>query len=125
MALRSKVDKPETMPLIELELAIYKRYTRGASTFEAGKVYRFTQEQAMQLLTEQDNHRSVWKVYRPGAAPLTPEQRKEASVVDYSERPLNVLSETDDPTVLKPKAVEIGNEEEIASILATGDVVEV
>lgn len=46
--------KPANDGTTILELALYKIYTWGANTYEAGKPYRFRNADAMQLMSEQD-----------------------------------------------------------------------
>ena len=126
MALRAKVGemRAEATPVL-LELTHFKRYYRMGVMYESGQIYRFTSEQAVQLLSEQDNGRAVWRVHRGAQVELSPAARKEASIVDLTERVIVAQPVSDDPTFVTPKRIEIGNDEEIESILSTGDIVTV
>lgn len=102
-----------------LELALYKIYNRMGSRFEKGKVYQFTPEQAVILLGEQDAGRAIWKVFRKPLPEPTPVQKIESNIVDATK--LTVTESLSDDTMPALEAIEIGNDEEIAEILAAAE----
>jgi len=109
-----------------LELALYKIYTWGGVTYEGGKPYRFNNIDAMRLLAEQDMERPVWKIHQPAK----PKQAPKNEIVDATRNrvtnPVDELVETIPATIPSPKRIDVGNDSEIADILAktedSGDV---
>jgi hypothetical protein len=123
MALKAK--EASAGSTVNLELAFSKRYNRMGELFEAGKVYRFSAEQAVKLLEEEDNGKRIWRVVRAISPVLSPALQQAAAVIDRTDRPVAAVPENDDPTAPAKNKIEIGNDEEIESILNTGDVVTV
>jgi len=98
-----------------LELALYKIYTWGANTYEQGKPYRFKNADAMQLMSEQDLGRPVWKIYRP----VKVREVQKVEVMDATS--VTASLPVEDPTVLRPdpkaKRIDVGSDDEIQDIL--------
>jgi hypothetical protein len=104
-----------------LELALYKKYTWGTTTYEAGKPYRFRHQDAMVLLSEQDTGRPIWRLYTPERPKVVPSNEPQDKTWVQALPPVENLSVTPPPA----KRIEIGDDSEIADILQTtseGDV---
>jgi hypothetical protein len=114
--------KPVT---VLLELALYKRYMRLGVFYESGVIYKVTKEQAVILLGEQDNGKALWKVYRPARETPSAEVQKARNVVDATTVKVVATPQDADPSQPRQTRIEIGNDEEIASILEKEDVVTV
>lgn len=121
-------DKKEAAPVVAqkapefvlLELAFYKRYTRGVhgKTFEADNAYRFTKEQAEVLLqdVEEVSGRPIWRRYKPKADPrrvVVPEGHK--ATMDATDTQIAKMAMSDEVNI---KGLEVGSDAEIADILA-------
>jgi hypothetical protein len=106
--------EPSGIPNILLELALYNLYTRGGVTYEKGKAYRFDQNTAIMLMSEQDMGRPVWRQY---VAP--PQVRKrETEIVDQTRRVVEPPpAETAHAVeVSAPKRLDIGDDSELADL---------
>jgi len=119
MALKTPDNKPMTPPSDDamlLELALYTRYTRKKNTYIGGQVYRFKRADALQLLTEMDLGRPIWKQWRK---PTPKKQTATSTVVDATAISIERIGEPisglvpDDPA----KRIDVGTDEEIADIL--------
>ncbi len=110
---------------ILLELALYKNYTCGTGmdlmAYEAGKAYRFTQETAMALLSEQDHGRPIWRIYRPARV----KTHQASPVVDATRVQATRTRQTVDQVLNPPdsgkKRIEVGDDAEIADLLPKDD----
>ena len=100
-----------------LELALYTNYTWKDEAFQKGKAYKFTKNNAMQLLTETDHGRPVWRIYRqvrPKAAPKNEVFDATAIKADPAVEVVNGIPD---------KRIDVGSDDEIADILGRdGDV---
>lgn len=116
MALKNEVKTDGVTPIetVLLELALYTNYTWKGSTFEKGKAYRFKRVDAMQLLTETDFGRPVWKIYR---APVQKAAPKE-SIIDATSVEVQNIAEPIHG--IEQKSISVGDDSEIQDIL--GDV---
>lgn len=129
MPVTSKVKiAPTSENEVYLELSFYERYTKGGRTYEKGTAYKFTKDQAITLLSEQDGARSIWRRYRPGddeevqVVKVTPKKKVEDATQEAVKPAASNEMET---TANPPKAIEIGNEEEIADLLGDPANVEI
>jgi len=109
---------------VMLELAFYKNYRRNNVPYTKGTVYKFSPEQALILLREQDAGRRIWKrVTTLRVAPPKPivaaERVNNRVVVDATAEPVTVnKDEFGEPEKTEElPAIELGNDEEIADIL--------
>ena len=99
-----------------LELALYTRYTRKKNTYLGGQVYRFKRADAMQLLTEMDSGRPIWRMWRK---PAPKKQTATSTVMDATAISVERVGEPisglvpDDPS----KRINVGTDDEIADIL--------
>jgi len=126
MALKTNEKTPEESAKIAapattvLELALYKIYTWQGHTYEQGKPYRFKNEDAMVLLSEQDIGRQVWKLYRPAPKAHAPKTEiQDATSVHASRPPEDTWGIS---TVNKEqKRVDIGDDSEIQDVLGAID----
>lgn len=112
-----------------LQLRFIKRYNRHGVIYESGVVYRFTEKQAVVLLAEAIDGKSVWKVWRPEAKkPVVVKKpviaENQVTIKDETGRQLAENEAFDDPTQ-STQRIDIGNDEEVEAILNTGDVVQV
>lgn len=115
--IETAVETAEVQPSPVLELALYKLYTWQGNTYERGKPYRFTYHDAMQLLSEQDHGRAVWRMYQPPVKRVAPKEE----IVDAT----RVRAEVPDPDlpylVGRPaaagKRIDVGSDDEIQDIL--------
>lgn len=117
MALKTseKADAPAAPETAVLELALYTQYTWQGVTYEKGKPYRFKLADAIQLMSEQDHGRPIWRKYRPPHI----KQKAMEEVVDAtmvqappSADEFGTLVATKDQ-----KRIEVGDDSEIADIL--------
>lgn len=126
MALKTAAKKPASPPVPEsettvLELALYKIYTWGDTTYEKGKPYRFRNADALRLLAEQDLGRPVWKIYQPPRKKEAPKNE----IVDATS--VSVGPEQDEfgdqtaPIPLPEKRIDVGSDDEIEDILNRPD----
>lgn len=104
-------EQPKTVQTTILELAMYKQYTWGGITYEAGKPYRFRSEDAMILLAETDADRPVWKIYSPPKIQQAPKNE----VVDATLK--RAVATPVDEIGLPAKRIDVGSDSEIADIL--------
>ena len=94
-------------------------------TYEGGKPYRFNNIDAMRLLAEQGMERPV-NIHQPAK----PKQAPKNEIVDATRNrvtnPVDEFVETISATIPSPKRIDVGNDSEIADILAktedSGDV---
>lgn len=102
-----------------LELALYKIYTWGAMTYEAGKPYRFRNADAMILLAEQDLGRPIWKLWRKPVPKAAPKNEPVDVTMVHAPIPVNELGEVSTAPVGAPadKRIDVGDDSEIADIL--------
>jgi hypothetical protein len=132
-------DTPETSKQskvadeVLLVLHLYKRYLRHGTLYEKfasdgrQNVYKFTKEQAVVLLAEQDEGRSIWRRYREQTVrhieKPKPQMPTGPHIKDATKNKVEVTEQED----VLPGAtrIEIGNDDEIDSILNAEDVVEV
>jgi hypothetical protein len=123
MALSKKEETKavETDNRITLVLALYKRYNFQGNYFESGVKYKFEPDVAVELLSHTDHGRAIWKRWHP--APPKPVAKKKVESdgsVDMSKMDLKHVP--DEPQNAfedgKKKILEVGNDEEIADILA-------
>jgi hypothetical protein len=120
MALKTPDNKPlPTAPsdtTMLLELALYSRYTRKKNTYIGGQVYRFKREDAMQLLTDTDAGRPIWRMWRK---PAPKKQTATTTVMDATAISVERIGEP--PSGLVPdepgKRIDVGSDEEISDIL--------
>ena len=101
---------PAPQDTMVLELDLYSNYNRGGVAYVKGKQYRFSRENALTLLSEQDLGRPVWKIFR-----VKPVQKAEEKVVDYTEA---VIAPVLEPIVGSevPNKIEIGDDSELADL---------
>lgn len=122
---------PETPPpaTVMLELSLYTHYTWGGVTYEKGTAYRFTQTDALALLSEEDYGRPIWRRFTPPK----PKRAVNMPVVDQTEvRAVRTRQSLEDAAYsgaapIPGKRIDVGTDEEIADILArpedlSGDV---
>lgn len=112
-----KAEKPAAPTTIVLELALYTNYTYKGFTYQKGKPYRFSRETAVDMLSEFDSGRPVWRVYNPPAPKTAPK----VEVVDATAvEPVGII---DDPVREEdPKRrIEVGSDDEIRDILNPAD----
>jgi hypothetical protein len=124
MALRTERQKTSTDETTVLELALYKIFTWQDRKFEAGKPYRFRNEDAIVLMGERDHDRPIWKLYRP---PVVRQSTQPVIVDATSIQPTPPMNEFGEPVTPKEqKRIEIGDDSEISDILeqagSEGDV---
>ena len=99
-----------------LELAMYKMYTWGGVTYEAGKPYRFRSQDAMMLLSETDMDRPIWKIYQQPKAKQVPKNEVVDATSAHASLPVEELG-----GVPSEKRLEVGSDDEIADILNPSD----
>lgn len=118
MALKNDVviAQPEQEETVLLELALYTNYTWQGDMYEKGKAYRFKRSDAMQLLTETDFNRPVWKIYRAPVQKVTPKN----IVIDATS--IEVRKVAEPIHGLGQKRINVGDDSEIRDILTEGDV---
>lgn len=118
MALKSAPEKTASTPdTLHLQLALYSNYTVGQTTYVKDVVYKFTREQAVQLLQEQDHGRPVWKIYRkptPRAKDLAPVDATKM-VMATPQEPIHGVEV---PPVTR---IDVGDDSEIQDIINAGD----
>jgi hypothetical protein len=112
-----KAKKAETIEAVEtfpLQLGIYQRYAQGGRVYEAGVVYDFPKETALDLMTEEDNGRPLWKVYRPKKA----EQEAQTEPVKRVNvtKPGKVAVAEVPAVEVEAKRLEIGSDEELTEL---------
>jgi hypothetical protein len=103
-----------------LELALYKKYTWQGTTYDAGKPYRFRNQDAMILLAEHDTGRPVWKIWRPAPPKEAPKNEVQDATSVQAQLPIEEPGVT-----LPPRRIDVGDDSEIADILTVsneGDV---
>jgi hypothetical protein len=120
------VEKPAIAPVQEyiiLELAYYKRYTRGVTgtPYEADKAYRFKAEQAAILLeeVEEPSGRPIWRRYKPKTNPQrikVPEGHKQT--MDAAS---DIIKPLESPDTAITKGIQIGSDDEIKEILGSAE----
>lgn len=106
---------------VELELSVYKRYSRQGTVYEAAQAYRFTEEQASVLLREiADDGRPLWRRYTP--RPI--QQQLNSGVKNVVDATQNKVKDISDPdgNLISQKRIEIGTEEEIKELLGENAV---
>lgn len=107
------------VPTVLLELALYTNYTRSGTVYEKGTAYKFTQEDALALLGEEDFGRPIWRRYQPPK----PKRKAQMPIVDSTEvravRSRQSLEEAAYQGANPPQAkrITVGTDEEIADIL--------
>jgi hypothetical protein len=123
MALEKKTAEQAAEPVdtsIVLELQLYTTYNYHGVIFEKSKPYRFKREDAMNLLSEMDSNRQVWKMYRPAA------KKAEVVPVVQDKTKMDIPDEVTELGENQPRRNEIGDDSEIADILdkvnSEGDV---
>lgn len=129
MALKTpEKSAPEKAPAdvtVLLELALYTHYTWGGVTYEKGTAYKFTQEDAMLLMSEQDHGRPVWRQFTPAR----PRRAATMPIVDSTEvRAVRTRQSLEDAalnggagTAVKGKRIDVGTDDEIADVLNRPD----
>jgi|ERR1017187_196248 hypothetical protein len=108
-----------------LELSLYNRYNRHGKHYEKGTgnqpiVYRFTKDAAVILLGEVDNGRPVWRVHKVKTAVQLRNDDPKA-IHDMTSADLKPQPDNDAIVKIDQGTIEIGNDEEIASILGKTD----
>jgi len=132
VAVKAVEAAPEDKVLLELRL--YKRYNRHGILYEkkdaSGNplVYKFSKKQAIVLLGETDDGRSIWRVWRPKSKeapkPIPKPVDMSAPIIKDATNVEIHATSSDDP-VSTGQRIDIGNDEEIESIIGTGEVVQV
>jgi hypothetical protein len=105
---------------VSLELAIYKRYTRGGLLYESDKFYNFTAEQASILLqeTEDNTGRPIWRRYKAGQQKVVTQVVNEKKGVDATgDKIVPDQRDAEDLEAMGLKKIEIGSDDEISDIL--------
>lgn len=130
MALKTPEKAPDASPTkpappttVMLELALYTHYTWQGTTYEKGTAYRFTQEDAIALMSEEDYGRPIWRRYQP------PRKRGPVSmpVVDQTEvRAVRTRQSLEEAAYrgaapVPGKRIDVGTDEEIADVLNRPD----
>lgn len=115
-------EKPPEQATVILELALYTHYTWGGVTYEKGTAYRFTQDDALTLLGEEDHGRPIWRKYTPPK----PKRQPQMPIVESTEvravrtrQSLEDAANTRTPPV--GKRIDVGTDEEIADVLNRPD----
>lgn len=96
---------------IILELALYTNYTFRGIQFQKGVQYKFKREDALNLLSERDAERPVWKIYRPKLVKVERPKIEDQTAIEVPP-PAEPIPGT------PPARLDIGTEEELAEILA-------
>lgn len=112
------VAKPGT---VLIELVLHNRYNRKGTHFEKGVVYRVSQKDAMELLSETDHGRQRFKLHqteKPKPKPKLP-NIEDSGAVDLSAKDLQKgTKETpDSDNKDKPTRIDVGDESELLSII--------
>jgi hypothetical protein len=104
-----------------LELAMYTNYTWQGQSFVKGKAYKFHRSDAMQLLSEADAGRPVWKMFRA----IKPKVQPANVVVDATAMNIRKTDPDDMRGVPEgdntPKRIDVGSDDEISDILGRED----
>jgi hypothetical protein len=97
---------------VVLELAHYGRYWHCGEIYEKGEAYRFTAEQADDLLQATDEHTGlpVWRRWKPAAKRV---------MVEREVVPNDMTSADLSPSTAK--AISVGDDADIADHLAGGE----
>ena len=119
----ASVAAPTAAPVTEpdsvlLELALYTNYTWNKETFQKGKAYKFAKDVAMELLSEEDHGRRVWRIYQPKPKPQTAQ-----TDVVYDATTLKPPPPAEEPTGSPDpeKRINVGDDAEITDILNRTD----
>lgn len=128
-----KVEKVVEVPGVILVLDLYNIYHRSGTRFEKfdsegnQKRYKFTPGQAIVLLDETDGGRAIWKRYRPEQTERIAKAKLAAKNAVYDQTHRTIKEAEPDPFSLpaERKAIEVGNDDEIADILNAEEGVEV
>lgn len=107
----------EAEDVMLLELALYSRYTRKRNTYIGGQVYKFKKADALQLLSETDTGRPIWKMYKK---PVAKKQTATTTVMDATNVSIERVGEPTNglvPVTDTKKRIDVGNDDEIADIL--------
>ena len=113
---------PPTPETIILELALYVNYTYNGKLYVKGTGYRFKRGDAINLLSERDFGRPIWKIFRVEK----PVPKREV-IVDSTEDEVHTVAEpipgTVEPT--RQTRIEVGDDSELADLGLNGESEEV
>jgi hypothetical protein len=106
---------PEQDQTMIMELSLYSSYNRDGRVYTKGQQYRFRQQDALMLLQERDCGRPVWKIHQEVKKTLRQMGPVDVTRVAVAPVPEGI------PGVGEPVKIEIGDDAEIADVLAHVD----
>jgi hypothetical protein len=106
---------------VKVELALYNRYNRRGTHFEKGVVYKMSTRQALELLSETDHGRQIFKLHASAKSVQKPKNKNldETGAVDLSAKDLNkpTVDTPDGDNKTKENRIDIGDESEILEVV--------